>query len=146
MALLSIMLYTAVPRVSQLLESFSKRDAEMMVLQDMRLAQATTVEQGCQGIIKVNADRKSYSFGCDYVPFSTLTPPVYDTSIFVRLLPAKVRVSVDSDIIFNSRGQAVDSTGAMVTRTLTLRVVDSGVESTFNTGTLRATGFFTYQN
>lgn len=146
MALFATISLIAAPRVSELLESFSRSNAEMQVLQDMRLMQATTVEQGCQGIVSIAADGKSYSYGCDYVPFSAVSPPVWDSVRFTHSLPPKVTVATNGQIIFNSRGQAVEESGALATRTISLSLNKYGAPVVFNIGTLRPTGFFSYQN
>ncbi|MCB0320138.1 MAG: GspH/FimT family pseudopilin, partial [Bdellovibrionales bacterium] len=134
----------AIPYASELYEIFDKRNAEMSLLQDLRLAQAQAVEQGCQGIFAVDADSKGYSYGCDYVPFSDASPPVPDEQMFLRDLPNKVKLSASDIVIFNSRGQVVDEQGFLTTRTLTLAVTSNDGDITFNTGTLTGTGFFSY--
>ena len=145
-SILAVVSLIAVPKVQELLEGFDKRDAQMALLQDLRLAQATTVEQGCQGILKIASDLRGYTYGCDYVPFSTVSPPAWDATKFTRRLDSNVRISADNVIIFNSRGQVIDETGALTSRTITMSVAGNGTPTTFNTGTLRATGFFSFAN
>lgn len=144
MAIFFIVGFASTPYVSELMESFTKRNAEMQLLGDMRLAQATAVEQGCQGIININADHSGYTFGCDYVPFSAASPPVIDTLLFTRYLPSKIEIESDALIIFNTRGQSVEESGSVATRQITLTIQRNGSNSTFNTGTLRPTGFFSF--
>ena len=62
-SILALLSVGMVPTVIQWSAAYNKRNAEMLVLQDLRRAQATTVEQGCQGIFTVDGDSRGYSFG-----------------------------------------------------------------------------------
>jgi type II secretory pathway pseudopilin PulG len=144
MTIFALVLFLAAQQVSELLNSYNRRNAEMVLLEDMRLAQATTVKEGCHGILQIASDGKSYTFGCDYVPCSEEYPPLIEKQFFTRRLPRQTRVESDEIVMFNSRGQCIDDSESLATRTITLR---SGVGSeyqTFNTGTVRSTGFFSY--
>lgn len=144
MLIFSILCFSAIPQLSKLYQVYDKRNAEMQILQDLRTAQATTVEQGCRGIFVVAADNNSYSFGCDYVPFSSSSPPPFDTQLYTRKMPSNTKISTDAEIIFNSRGQVVDEQNFLTTRSVVLSSLESSGYTTFNTGTLTATGFFSY--
>lgn len=133
-----------IPAYKSIYTAFNKRNAEIQVLQDLRLAQATAVEQGCMGIWSILDEGESYSFGCDYVPYSGSLPPVADTELFYRYLPNWIRLAIDEEIIFNSRGQVVDELGFLTTRSLTLSASEGAGYQEFNSGTLTATGFFAY--
>lgn len=141
-----IMAFAAVPEVVSFYRSFDKRNAEMQVLQDLRLSQARTVEQGCNGIFKFSETENTYSFGCDYVPYSESTPPEWDSIIFTRNLPSKVRVSSDDVIIYNSRGQVVNDQYFLTSREVTFEILTGSSYETFNTGNLSATGAFVFSN
>ncbi len=132
----------AAPRLGEMFDSYDRRNAELQVIQDMRLAQKTAVEQGCQGILISGAGGNTYSFGCDYVPYSAATPPVYDGVLFTRNLPTDISIVLDSQVMFNTRGQTIDSNGALDTRTVQLRIHEPSGIRVFNTGTLSPTGFF----
>ena len=140
----SLVVGSAMPVSSALYDSFNKRSAEVQVLEDLRRAQATAVEQGCQGILTFSEDNRVYTFGCDYVPYSEADPPVWDSSLFVRRLPSRISMSADDLIIFNTRGQVVSTEGDLDTRTISLMVYEDGHVVTFATGTLRPTGFFNF--
>ena len=144
MFMFAIVSLIAAPRLSALYDSINKRNAEVLVLQDVRLAQAKSVEQGCRGIFSIATNGKSYTFGCDYVPYSTTT--VADQIVYTRNLPSKITMSADAQVLFNTRGQVVDVNEALQTRTILLKSSRTGSPVTFNTGTLRPTGFFTYSN
>ena len=144
MFMFAIVSLIAAPRLSALYDSINKRNAEVLILQDVRLAQAKSVEQGCRGIFAIATNGKSYTFGCDYVPYSTTT--VADQIIYTRNLPSKITMTADAQVLFNTRGQVVDVNEALQTRTLSLKSSRTGTAVTFNTGTLRPTGFFTYSN
>jgi type II secretory pathway pseudopilin PulG len=146
MAITAITFFVATPKLSEILASYYRRNGEMQVLGDMRIAQATTVKEGCHGIFSIASDGKSYSYGCDYVPYSSTYPPAIEKTFFIRRLPSKVQVSSDALVMFNSRGQCIDDSESLATRTVTLSTILSSGSSTFNTGTLRPTGFFSYQN
>ena len=130
----------ALPEVGAWYEILDKQNAQIQVLQDLRLAQATTVEQGCQGVLTLDAAGESYTFGCDYVPFDSSPPIAADSNLFTSTLPPKVTISVDDQILFNSRGQIVDDQGFLSSRSVTL----SYNESPFLSGTLSATGHFDF--
>ncbi len=143
-SILALLSVGMVPTVIQWSAAYNKRNAEMLVLQDLRRAQATTVEQGCQGIFTVDGDSRGYSFGCDYVPYSGDSPPVYDNALFRRDLPANTLLSAAGLIMFNSRGQVVDEDGFLSTQSITLSSTETGAIVAFNTGTLDPTGFFKF--
>ena len=140
MVLVSILAGIAIPNMYKLSDAINKRNAELQVLHDLRYAQATTVEQGCKGIFTVSSNGKSYTLGCDYVPYSSLSSPVADRTLKVQSLPAGISLSVTAPIYFNSRGQVTDSYGVLITNTIVLKA--DGVA--FSTGTLRPTGFFEF--
>lgn len=144
LCILGVMLALAAPQFSQLMTSFDKRNAEVQLMQDIRLFQAQAVKEGCQGIIKIDSSGGSYTFGCDYVPFSVSSPPVYDSILDTRKLPRDIKVSTNGVPIFNTKGQSVDETGTLVSRTITLSQTRDGASTAFNTGTLRPTGFFSF--
>lgn len=144
MVVLSILVDSALTEFKQLYDSINKRNAEVLVLQDLRYAQASTVEKGCRGIFTIASNGKSYTYGCDYVPYSSTVTA--DTNIYTRNLPSGITVSSDALIIFNSRGQVIDSSEALQTRYVTLKVLIGSTPTQFNVGTLRPTGFFTYAN
>lgn len=146
LVIFSIMAFAAVPEVLAFYRSFDKRNAEMQVMQDLRLSQARTVEQGCNGIFKFDEDEKGYSFGCDYVPYSETNPPTWDSIIFSRDLPSKVKASSDDLIIYNSRGQVVNDQSFLSSRSITFEIQTGSTYEVFNTGTLSATGSFVFSN
>ena len=131
----------AIPQYSLLAVSLNQREAELQLLQDLKDAQLQSVREGCKGIITVAADNESYKFGCDYVPYST-SPIVEDSISFTRNMPNNIKVAVDAQAFYNSRGQVTNSSGVLATRTFTLTYFNGTSWITFNTGTLRATGFF----
>lgn len=141
-AILAIVAVGAVPAASELYDSFNRFTAETLVIEDLRRAQLTTVQEGCQGIFKMSADGSEYQFGCDYVPFSTSASPAIETTLFTRELPARVTMSTDATVIFNTRGQVIGSDGYLTSRTVTMYI--SG--SQYNSGTLRPTGFFEFDH
>lgn len=146
MVIFLIVGFASSPYISGLMESFTKRNAEMQVLEDLRLAQSTAVEQGCRGIFAVASDNLSYSFGCDYTPHSTSSPPVPDSIAFTRPVPPRITVAASGLIIFNSRGLSVDETGSLVARTVTLTINRHGLDTIFNSGTLRPMGHFSFES
>lgn len=142
--ILAILGKTAISMTVSTLDSADKSSAEVQVVQHLRRAQATAVTEGCRGIFATGNSGQSYSFGCDYLPYSTATPPVPDSTFFNYYLPTGITISTSALIIFNSRGQCVDSSNVLTTRTVTLTSSQSVTPYDFATGTLRATGFFSY--
>jgi Tfp pilus assembly protein FimT len=136
----AIMVAAALPRLNDFREVVHRNNAEFQVVQHLRWLQAKAVEQGCRGILTVSNDNRSYSMGCDYIPFDESSSPDFDTLFSTYPLPGEVRINVDDTIVFNTRGQVINPAGNLQTRTLTL----SYYASPFKTGTLRPTGFFDY--
>ena len=142
--ILAILGKAAVSMTVSTLDSADKSTAEVQVVQHLRRAQATSVTEGCRGIFSVAANGQSYSFGCDYLPYSTATTPVADSTFFNYYLPSGITISESDLIIFNSRGQCVDTSYALTTRTVSLTSSQGLNPYVFASGTLRATGFFSY--
>lgn len=138
--MLSILAHGAVSGTMATLKSADKNSARVQVVQDLRRAQATSVTEGCRGIFEVINSGSQYTYGCDYLPYDTDPIPSADSITFTGTLPNGITMTTDSLIIFNSRGQVVNTNYSLVTRTVTLTTVGQD----FATGTLRATGFFSY--
>lgn len=145
MLMLSVIGALAVPSITSLMDSFNKSNAELQIVEDLRRAQATSVKEGCRGIFTFAADGESYTYGCDYAPFSAANPPPIEKNIFSHQLPAKITISADGTIIFNTRGQVVDYLGALDSRTLTMRSYSEGTLVDYNVGVLRPTGFLSFE-
>jgi Tfp pilus assembly protein FimT len=140
LAFTAIMAATALPRMSDFREVMHRNNAEFQVIQHLRWLQAKAVEQGCRGVLKVSDNKRVYSMGCDYIPFDDSPEPDFDTLFSSHPLPGEVRISSDDIIVFNTRGQVIDSSGNLQTRTVTL----SYGAIPYKSGTLRPTGFFDY--
>ena len=132
----------AIPYAKDLSDSMNKRSAEIQVQRDLRYAQAMTVEEGCRGIFQISTDQKRYTFGCDYLPYDSNATPTWDTQKFTRSLPKDIKMTSNSTVIFNSRGQVIDTSENLATRTLTLWLRSTS----YNVGTLRPTGLFEYSS
>ena len=137
-AITLIVVSTALPRVQALLAVMNRSNAEVQIMQHIRWLQAKSVEEGCHGIFQISSDNKSYSLGCDYVTYSTSATPAADTVFESYYLPNEITITSDASIIFNTRGQIIDYEGNLNTRTISM--YHRG--TLFQTGTIRATGFF----
>jgi Tfp pilus assembly protein FimT len=137
----AIMVAAAVPKMSEFRQVMHKNSAEFQVVQHFRWLQAKAVEQGCRGILIVSQNKRSYTMGCDYIPFDDSADPQFDTLLDTHHLPGEVRMDIDDIVVFNTRGQVINSQGNLQTRTVTLFYYSEP----FKTGNLRATGFFDYQ-
>lgn len=142
MSIMALVGYVAVPHISAMTSGFDAVNAQSYVLHDLKRAQAQTVLEGCRGILEIDPSGRSYTFGCDYLPYDTNNPPQHDVMIFQRNLPGTVSISTTGPIIFNSRGQAVDSDDVINNVTVTLR--EGGVD-VVATGVLLGTGVFAYE-
>lgn len=142
--IMTVTMSVAVPQLLSLNASVERMNTKLMVLQDLRRAQSEAITQGCRGILKIASDSKSYTYGCDYLNYSTATPPVADNQIFIRYLPNLFTIATSGTVIFNSRGQSVDQSDILSTRTITLREASSGSPTVFATGSLNAIGMFDY--
>ena len=138
--ILGLLARYAVEMTFQTLSSGNKNTARILLVQELRRAQAMAVTEGCRGIWSLGNSGNTYSFGCDYIPYDTNTTPAADVAKFAGSFPAGMTMSVSSQLIYNTRGQLVDASNALVTRTVTL----SAGGSSFASGTIRATGFFSY--
>ena len=142
-AVLAVMAGFAIPKFSTLKRSFELLNAKSYLLQDLKRAQAESITQGCRGIFVIYPDGSGYTFGCDYLDYDASNPPKHDVVSMRRNLPAQIRISAPSPIIFNSRGQAVDVDG--IVSNLQISLQDSAAERhTFSAGTLLGTGVFSF--
>jgi len=139
--IVGILLAIATPNYVDMSRSFSKSNVRIQLLQDLRRGQATTVSEGCRGVFSFSSDGRSYSFGCDYLPYSEANPPVADSLRFTKELAKGFSVSADATILFNSKGQVIDSDGVLDSRSLQVNLDGDGVVAR---GTLRPTGFFNF--
>jgi Tfp pilus assembly protein FimT len=129
-----------IPQLATLTKSFDRFNARSALIQDLKLAQAQSVTEGCRGILKIAADGESYVYGCDYLGYDVDADPSPDSVTFTRLLPDYVTAVATGPIIFDSRGQSVDVDGIVQNVTIQLR----SRADTFATGTLLGTGVFSY--
>ncbi len=134
----------ALPEVGKLRATFNRMNAQAYLAQDLKRAQAESVTQGCRGIFVIAPDGQSYSFGCDYLEYSTADPPQPDVVTLTRHLPEGVILTTPSPIIFNSKGQAVDVDGIISNLTISLKYVANGSVEEFAVGLLLGTGVFSF--
>lgn len=130
----------AIPQFSTLRGSMDRVNARSYVLQDLKRAQAESITQGCRGIFKIAGDNKSYSFGCDYLAYDTAADPSSDVTSFIRNMPTNIEISADAPVIYNSRGQAID-TGYALTN-VNVSLTENGTE--FASGIISGSGVFSY--
>lgn len=145
LAILALVIYVAAPRFQELSGSSERFAARAHLLEDIKNAQAIALTQGCRGIFTIANDNRSYNFGCDYLSYDTNDPPVADEISFTRELKGDVTLSADRLIIFNSRGQTVNSTDQVVNVVLQLESKKQGSRQVFATGLLLGTGVFSYE-
>lgn len=136
----SIGIVIAVPDYSGLSEPLNRLNARSVVLQDIKRAQAETITTGCRGILEVINGGRGYQFGCDYLPYDNSPEPSSDEVTLTRNLPINISLTTSSKIIFNSRGQSVDSD--YIFQNVLVSLQESG--DTFDQGTLLGTGVFEY--
>ena len=143
-----VLLATAVNSLFSLTSAFKRLDSKSQLTFDLRKAQAISVQEGCRGLFLIAPDNLSYSFGCDYLPYSTATPPEMDTTEFVRNFEPRFSISSDSYMIFNSKGQSIDTMGALDTRVFSFMEDEQsdGVLTTYAQGTVYATGTFSFSD
>ena len=134
----------AIPNYAQLNTSLERMNVRKTVLQDLRRAQAETVTHGCRGIFEIAVNKKAYSFGCDFLPYDTESPPSMDVLKFSRTLPNNFYIESDSSVIFNSKGQITDEIGFIDSRTISLSDNSSGPLEVYATGVVAGTGVFEF--
>lgn len=137
MAIVGVVAYPKFAEVSQPLQRLNVRST---LLQDLKRVQAETITIGCRGIFTISDDGSGYTFGCDYLPYDTNDPPQSDEVTLNRTLPNGVVIVSDAQIIFNSRGEAVDADGIFTNVNVTL----SDSLGQFASGTLLGTGLFEF--
>ena len=130
----------AIPQFGTLRGSMDRINARAYIIQDLKRAQAESITQGCRGIFKIAANNESYTFGCDYLTYDVAADPSADVTSFVRNLPTDIEVSADAAVIFNSRGQAIDTSYALTN--VDISITDDGTE--FASGTISGSGVFSY--
>jgi prepilin-type N-terminal cleavage/methylation domain-containing protein len=143
LVILAIVSATSVAHIGDLGSSFNRWNSRTYIVQDLRYAQTKAISEGCRAIFDIAADAKSYSFGCDYLPYDYSTPYSNDVTFFTRVLPGTIEINTDDVIIFNPKGQIVDGTGDLTTRVVNMTYDDDGEEKTFLTANILATGVFT---
>lgn len=136
--------YTSIMYYPDLLQSYRRLDARTLLVHDIRRAQAEAITAGCRGILNIASDSNSYSYGCDYLAYDTATPPVPDSTLFVRNLPKNITISGFSTLIFDSRGRSVDPSGIMTSVAVHLMDTSNNSTNLFATGTLLGTGAFSF--
>lgn len=144
LSIVAILGLAALPAFTPLSDSFNRLTARSVILQDIKRAQAQALTEGCRGIMTIDGNGESYSYGCDYLPYDVSDPPAPDLVTFVRNLPARTEISSSSDLIFNSRGLAVDQDDVISNTTITLYDTSSGSPVQFSQGTLLGTGLFAF--
>lgn len=144
MTIASILASTAISQFTELNSVFDRWNARTLLLQDIRFAQAKSVTQGCRGVITIAGGGNTYSFGCDYLDYDTTDPIAADTIFINRTLPTSINLATDGTIIFNPKGQIIDSSGALQTRTISLTDTGGGESVEFATASIYATGVFVF--
>lgn len=142
--LIAVLTGLGVPAFSGLSSAFDRANARAYVLQDLKRAQAESITKGCRGIVSIDADNTGYSFGCDYLAYDVAATPSADEVAFRRNLPTGITLAATGNIIFNSRGQAIDASYILNNVTLTLTDSQSGTANNFASGILTGSGVFTY--
>lgn len=140
----SILASTAIGQFVEINSVFDRWNARTLLLQDIRFAQAKSVTQGCRGVFTISGGGNSYSFGCDYLDYDTVDPITADAIFINRTFPTSISLSVDDTIIFNPKGQIINPTGALETRTLALTDTGGGESVEFSTASIFATGVFVF--
>ena len=120
------------------MNQFEKRNAKEQVQGDLTRAKNQAIEAGARGVLSLSSDGTVYSFGLDYLPLSTASPPAVDEVVYTRNLPTRVTVTTSQDLLYNTRGMVVNSSGALTTTTVTLQYRSE----TFMTITVYPTGAF----
>jgi len=133
----------AVGSFKDLSPSYLRSQASSQIVEDLRLAQATAVLEGCRIIFRIDSGANGYSIGCDYEAYDTTNPIESDVEFDSKTLPRNISISYDSTIpvIFNSRGQIIDEDGLLDTRTITASYDNgSGTSDDFFSARILATG------
>ena len=125
------------PSLSSLGGSFSRGAAISQFSSDVSRARAETLRAGARGVLAVAQDGRSYSFGLDYEPYSQT--PQADSIMFQSELPGDITV-VASDVMFDSRGYAINSSGVPVNIDFSMESNDSE----FIDGKILSLGGFCY--
>ncbi len=144
LTLIAIVTGVGIPAFTGLSSAFDRANARAYILQDLKRAQAESITKGCRGIVSIDADNTGYSFGCDYLTYDVAATPSADEVSFRRNLPTGITVAATSNLIFNSRGQAIDANYILNNVTLTLTDSQSGTANNFASGILTGSGVFAY--
>lgn len=144
MAIIAVVGAMGIMQFNQLDSSFNRLNAQSVFIQDLKQAQAEAITEGCRGILELDSSGESYTFGCDYLAYDTSSPPSADVQSFERILPDNISMGISEQIIFNSRGHAVDKDDILTNVNITFTDSSLGNSVQFATGTLVATGLFTY--
>ncbi|NBW40782.1 type II secretion system protein [bacterium] len=143
-SIIGIVGFLGIPQIQNISASFNRLNTRTVFIQDLKQAQAKALTEGCRGIFTFLEDNSGYSFGCDYLAYDSSYPPQADIISFSRSFPSGISVNPSQQIIFNSRGLPVDAND--IINSVSVNFVDSsgGSVYAFASGTLFATGLFSF--
>lgn len=144
LAIIGIVGFLGLPQLSVIADSFDRLNARTVFIQDLKQAQAQALTEGCRGIFTFSEGGNVYTFGCDYLGYDVSDPPSADSISFTRILPSDITISPSTQIIFSSRGLPVDASDILNTVAVTFTDSSEGTDFDFATGTLFATGLFSF--
>lgn len=144
-AITAIIAAVGITQIPALSKPFDRLTARSYFIQDLKQAQAEAIKWGCRGIFSIGASGQNYSFGCDFLPTDTASPPSADQIFFQRNLPSSITVAADAPVIFSSRGQAVDAEGDFNNVLIQLLDSSSGSPEAYAEGLLLGTGEFSFE-
>ena len=134
--LITVVTATAVLNFPEISRSFNHQNTRELFRADLRRVKDEAAKAGARGIITVATDKKSYSYGLDYSPYSAAVPPAMDQTIGRRNLASGFTITSPASIYFNSRGILVNSSGSVSTVAISM----SDSEGTYFAGTIYSTG------
>jgi Tfp pilus assembly protein FimT len=138
LAIIGLLISVAVPSFSSLTQAQNKRAAREAFEAFLKEAQATAIKNGARYVLTARASGANYAAGTDYPPYNS---PVNPDSTAKRLnFPKNITIVAATRIVFDARGQLVDSAGLPTSSTITM----SNNGSIFATATLYSTGAFIY--
>lgn len=132
-----LILAAGIPQYSELSHSYLRNQASQQFKFDLKRFRTETLAEGTRGIVNIDSAGKTYSFGYDHLPFND--PPNFDSEIYSRTLPENIYLQGTDQIIFDSRGYAVDEDGNLATIAVPMYQLNQGFGQTiiFPVGSIR---------
>lgn len=117
MVVISLVGTAGVLSYKRLTDSYRQYAGRVQFQADLARAKSEALNEGARSVVRFNETGSGYTVGIDFHPFND--PPAIEETLVSRDFPQSIIATPQNDIIFDSRGFSVDSTGYPTSVTLT---------------------------